>query len=178
MIFLEKKQFIDEIIWNKGFRGTERKKGYQKAHDTLLFYCKTPSFTWLHQYQDYKDKDLKRYNKIDKKGNKYALIKRFKTDGTVYYGKTYPNEKGKKINDVIDIPTLASTDSERIGYRTQKPENLLKIIIESSSNKGDIVLDCFGGGGTTAKVCADLDRKFIIGDVSPVAIRNYIWSFK
>ena len=31
--------------------------------------------------------------------------------------------------------------------------------------------DFFAGGGTTAKVCADLNRKFITGDVSPVAVR-------
>jgi len=33
------------------------------------------------------------------------------------------------------------------------------------------VLDFFGGGGTTAKVCAGLNRRFITGDVSPVAVR-------
>ena len=32
-------------------------------------------------------------------------------------------------------------------------------------------MDFFGGGGTTAEVCADLNRRFIIGDVSPVAVR-------
>ena len=165
------KNFINEITWNKGFRGTERQKGYQRTHDVILFYAKSEFYTWVQQYQDYQDKNLKRYNKIDEKGNKYALVKRQKTDGSVYYGKTYPKTKGKKINDVIDIPILASTDSERIGYKTQKPESLLRRIILASSNKKDLVLDCFGGGGTTAKVSAQLGRKFICGDVSPVAVR-------
>ena len=34
-----------------------------------------------------------------------------------------------------------------------------------------MILDFFGGGGTTAKVCSDLNQKFIIGDISPVAVR-------
>ena len=58
-----------------------------------------------------------------------------------------------------------------MGYATQKPEALIKRIIECSTNENDIVLDFFGGGGTTATVCADLNRRFIAGDVSPVAVR-------
>ena len=66
---------------------------------------------------------------------------------------------------------MASTKSERIGYRTQKPEALLRWIIKASSKEGDLVLDCFAGGGTTAKVCAELGRRFVCGDISPVAVR-------
>ncbi len=49
--------------------------------------------------------------------------------------------------------------------------HLFERIIKCSTNEGDIVLDCFGGGGTTAAVAAKLNRKFIVGDVSPVAVR-------
>ena len=35
-------------------------------------------------------------------------------------------------------------------------------IIKHSSNEGDIVLDCFGGSGTTAKACQNLNRKYIL----------------
>ena len=98
---------------------------------------------------DYRDTNLKRYNQIDENGERYALIKRRKTDGTVYYGKSYP--KGKLLGGVIDVPILASTDSERIGYPTQKPLELLNTIMQVSSNEGDVVADMFVGGGTTAK---------------------------
>ena len=166
------KNFLNEIIWYKGFRGTPKKSFFQQSQDTILFYGKNKIKTkWNNIYQDYKDKNMKRYNKKDKKGI-YALIKRKKTDGTVYYGKSYP--QGKKQNDVIEIPLLASTHSERVGYDTQKPEALLKKLIIACSNKNDIVLDFFGGGGTTAKVAYDLGRKFITGDVSPVSCRAMI----
>jgi len=59
---------------------------------------------------------------------------------------------------------------EILEYSTQKPEKLLKRIIEISSNKGDIVLDCFCGSGTTLKVANDLERKWIGIDISKKAV--------
>ncbi len=41
---------------------------------------------------------------------------------------------------------------ERLDYPTQKPESLLERIIKTSSNEGDLVVDCFAGSGTTAAV--------------------------
>lgn len=80
--------------------------------------------------------------------------------------------KGVAVADVWDdIKLISSNGKESLGYPTQKPEVLIKRIVECASNKGDIVLDCFGGGGTTAKVCADLKRNFITGDVSPVSVK-------
>lgn len=161
--------FKSEVIWNKGFRGTERKHNWQQSHDTILFYIKRDNNTWNDQYQEYSDPDLKRYNKVDGDGNKYALIKRRRSDGTVYYGKTYP--KGKRINDVITIPVLSSTSKERLGYPTQKPESLLERIINASSNPLDVVLDPFCGCATTIAVAEKLGRQWIGIDVSPSACR-------
>lgn len=72
-----------------------------------------------------------------------------------------------KARELMDI----RKGKDRIGYKTQKPEALLKKIIECATNKNDIVLDCFGGGGTTATVASKLGRKFITEDVPPVATR-------
>ena len=46
------------------------------------------------------------------------------------------------------------------------PERLLERIIKASSNEGDLVLDPFGGTGTTAFVAKQLNRHYIIMDVS------------
>ena len=60
---------------------------------------------------------------------------------------------GKKPTNLwTDITPLSNQQAERIGYPTQKPEELLGRIITASSNEGDIVADMFLGGGTTAKV--------------------------
>ena len=127
-------KFRNEIVWNKGFRGTESKRIYQHAHDVIFWYSKTDDYIWNQQSQPYRDEEMKRYNKVDEFGQRYALIKRRRTDNTVYYGKTYPKQEGKRINDVIEhIPVMAATASERIGYPTQKPEALIERIIEASS---------------------------------------------
>jgi hypothetical protein len=80
-------------------------------------------------------------------------------------------KKGKVPEDWwTDIPSGGQISrSERLGYPTQKPEALLKRIIEASSSKDDIVLDPFAGGGTTLVVAHQLGRKWIGIDVSPIA---------
>ena len=167
-----KENMVNEIVWDKGFRGTESKAIYQHAHDIVFFYAKNKAngYTWNQEYQPYKDKSMGRYNQVDEDGNRYALIKRTRTDGSVYYGKTYPKEDGKRINDVIShIATMASTNSERNGYDTQKPEALLEIFIKASSNEGDLVCDFFGGSGTTAAVAERLGRRWITTDIGKPA---------
>jgi len=58
---------------------------------------------------------------------------------------------------------------ERVGYATQKPEKLLERVINASSNKGDLVLDVFGGSGTTAAVAERLGRRWITCDIGKPA---------
>lgn len=164
--------FRGEIIWDKGFRGTESKNIYQRTHDTIFWYSKTSEWKWNQIFEEYKDKKMSRYNKVDEDGRRYALIKRVRTDGTVYYGKTYFNEEGKKIEDVIFEPIMASTDSERTDYPTQKPEDLIERMIKASSNEGDIVFDCFMGSGTTQAIAMKLGRKFIGADINLGAIQT------
>lgn len=80
----------------------------------------------------------------------------------------------KPIKDVwCDIKNFAGFLGARdykTGYPTQKPEALLKRIINASSNEGDIILDCFAGSGTTAIVSEKLNRKWIAVDVGKLSI--------
>ena len=164
------KNFRNELIWYKGYRGTPRKTRFQQEHDTIFFYSKSDNYTWNDIRVDYKDKTMSRYNKTDKHGKKYALIKRRRTDGTVYYGKTYP--KGKLQGDVIDIPTLASTSRERVKFQTQKPLALLEKLITASSNVGDTILDPFCGCGTSVVMAEQLHRNWVGIDITHVAVNE------
>jgi len=47
-------------------------------------------------------------------------------------------------------------------HPTEKPLSLINHLIEIHSNKGDVVLDCFAGSGTTAVACIELERNFIV----------------
>ena len=82
--------------------------------------------------------------------------------------KQYLDEgKGVAVQSLWDdIRALHATDSERLGYPTQKPEALLDRIIKASTNKGDVVLDAYCGCGTTIAVAEKLDRKWIGIDIT------------
>ena len=60
-----------------------------------------------------------------------------------------------------DIPFLTSSNTEKVGYPTQKPVALYKRIIAASSNEGDLVLDPFCGCATTLIAAETLNRHWI-----------------
>jgi DNA modification methylase len=97
-----------------------------------------------------------------------------KKDGTPRLDglKTFLDDaEGKPINTIWnDVSRIGNTSSERTDYPTQKPEALLERIVEASSNKDDIVLDCFGGSGTTPAVAEKLGRRWIAMDCGKLAI--------
>ena len=188
--------FRNEIIWQRTpFSGSSKSRSQQfpVIHDTIFYYAKSkehktficPSLPYSEEYlRRFKHKDavgyyrktllktyseetlekLKQENKLilpQKEGAKYSYKQYLDTSrGTIPIGTIW-----------TDINMLNPVAKERIGYPTQKPEKLIERIIRCASKEGDLILDCFVGGGTTAKVCADLNRRFIVGDVSPVAVR-------
>jgi DNA modification methylase len=63
---------------------------------------------------------------------------------------------------------VAGTFKERAGFHgCQMPEQLLGRIIRASSNEGELVLDPFGGSGTTLAVAKKLGRDWIGFELSP-----------
>ncbi len=74
------------------------------------------------------------------------------------------------MRDVWDIKIIPGSGKERLGFPTQKPEELLQRIIEVSTNKGDVVLDPFCGCGTSIAVAEDLGRSWIGIDITHLAI--------
>lgn len=79
-------------------------------------------------------------------------------------GKAYnwtPHPKGAKPKDVLEIPTLSNSSWEREKHPTQKPVELVKKCVLASSNIGGMVIDPFGGSGTTYAVAEALNRKWL-----------------
>ncbi|MXZ02217.1 MAG: hypothetical protein F4Y88_00635 [Chloroflexi bacterium] len=64
---------------------------------------------------------------------------------------------------------LGANSAERTGYPTQKSQALARRIIESSTNPGDIVLDCFAGCAYVPVAAELSDRRWIACDMSPRA---------
>jgi DNA modification methylase len=106
-------------------------------------------------------------------------MERLDREGRVFYTrngiprmKRYLDEsEGLPMQDVwTDVEALRSWHQERLGYPTQKPEELLERIIKASSNEGDIVLDPFCGCGTAISVAESLHRNWIGIDITHLAI--------
>ena len=71
-------------------------------------------------------------------------------------------------SDTWYVPRVCGTFKERAGWHgCQMPEQLLGRIIRACSNPGDLVLDPFGGSGTTLTVAKKLDRRFLGFELSP-----------
>ena len=70
------------------------------------------------------------------------------------------NPKGKQMRSVWSIPLTPLSENFE-STPTQKPIDLLKRVIQSTSNKGDVVLDPFNGSGTSGVVAKELGRKYI-----------------
>lgn len=161
--------FRREIIWSttdtSGFKS--QAKNWVRSHDTILFYTKTNEFSFKKLFWEHNPDYLKRFKKQDEHGRWYR-------DDRPGGRRQYKDDtKGKLIGDVwddIESFQQASTNSEYIGYPTQKREMLIQRIIEASTNEDDVVADLFGGGGTTPAVAQRLKRRWIACDQSRVAV--------
>lgn len=94
--------------------------------------------------------------------------------GAVYQKRYLDKTEGQVVGSLwIDEDVrigLTKSSNEYVDYDTQKPERLLKRVIESASLEGSIVVDLFAGSGTTAAVAERLGRKWITSDIGKPAV--------
>lgn len=158
--------FRNEIVWHYNkFAG--KTTGFPLNHDTLYLYTKNknPIFNKIRIPVEQKRKQTARV--WDSKLKK-AVQQRDDDGNLIYYEQT-----DKAVDDTwLDIPLINPMAKERreVNYPTQKPEKLLERVIKVSSNEGDLVLDCFGGSGTTAAVAEKLGRRWVTVDAGKLSI--------
>lgn len=135
--------FRNEIIWF--YNSSPRKKNcFGNRHDVIFRYSVSDNFV---------------FNPIREP---YSL-----TAPRGYEKEKYYHSEGKVVGDVWGIKMLGQNDrTERNGYPTQKPKELIERIIKVSSNEGELVADFYAGSFTTAEVCKDLNRRFIGCDIN------------
>jgi len=82
-------------------------------------------------------------------------------------------EKGKrKLND-LSIPDVLECKRVWRGYPTEKPTELLEILIKQSSLEGEIVADSFFGSGSTLIAANNLSRNYLGCDISESAHEHF-----
>ncbi|WP_297723416.1 site-specific DNA-methyltransferase [uncultured Mobiluncus sp.] len=138
--------FLNEIIWAYDYGGRSKRK-WPAKHDNILVYVK----------------DQKRY---------YFDSESVDREPYMAPGLVTPEKaaRGKLPTDVWWHTIVSPTGKEKTGYATQKPEGILRRIIQASSRPGDWVLDFFAGSGTTGAVAGQLERRFVLIDENPEAI--------
>jgi site-specific DNA-methyltransferase (adenine-specific) len=73
----------------------------------------------------------------------------------------------KGVTDVFDDINFYDSQYRKIKFHpTQKPLKLVERTIECSTNEGDIILDLFGGSGSTAIGCINTNRNYIISELN------------
>jgi site-specific DNA-methyltransferase (adenine-specific) len=138
--------FLNEIIWAYDY-GARPRRRWPAKHDTILVYVKDPE----------------RYH-FDAEA---VEREPYMAPGLVTAEKA---RRGKLPTDVWWHTIVSPTGKEKTGYATQKPEGILRRILQASSARGDWVLDFFGGSGTTGAVAQALGRRFVLVDENPDAV--------
>ncbi len=143
------------LVWfyrNKANLGND----FGRSHESILHFRKSNEFTFnidevripynehTLKYPVHPQAETSQYNNGN--GKKYVWE---------------PNPKGAKPKDVLEIPTLSNGSWEKTIHTTQKPVELVRKLVLSSSNENDIVVDPFGGSGTTYGVAEAFNRKWL-----------------
>lgn len=165
----------NEIIWSYTGRLMYSEQRFNSKHDVILFYAKSKEHR-INEVTTPIDRD--EYIKMKKQELHRDTDGREWIWGHAGKGKShnyriYIDEvtaKGKNLNTVWQIPIINTSSKERIGYPTQKPEELLERIIIASSKENGVVADFFVGGGTLPVVAQRLNRKWLACDQSRVAV--------
>ncbi len=148
-----KNAFVNEIIWSYKSGGASRRY-FSRKHDNILFYAKTPRYIFHPQEEKSYNRNYKPYN--------FKGVPEYQDEHGLWY--TMVNMK-----DVWNIDMVGRSSGERMDYPTQKPEALLARIIEASTNPGDLVMDFFGGSGTTMAAAEKLGRRWITCDLGKLS---------
>jgi site-specific DNA-methyltransferase (adenine-specific) len=138
--------FLNEIIWAYDY-GARPRRRWPAKHDTILVYVKDPDRYWF---------DAEAVEREP-----------YMAPGLVTAEKA---ARGKLPTDVWWHTIVSPTGKEKTGYPTQKPEGILRRIVQASSKPGDWCLDCFAGSGTLGAVAAALGRRFVLIDSNPEAV--------
>lgn len=159
----KKMVFQNWITWDKrdGLGASKRK--YSNGQETILFFTKS-------------NKHVFNYNDIRIPYESTDRIQHAAEKGILKNGKRwFPNPNGRFCGEVWHITSerhkrKVNGRTQKMEHLTPKPLDLVERIIKASSKRGDLVLDCFVGSGTTAVaanrlkrnfICADADKKYV-----------------
>jgi len=149
------------VIWYYTF-GVHCKYKFTRSHTHLLYFVKDPQkFTF--NTEQIRVPSARQLVYADGRADQRG---RLPDDTWILRPQDIP-EKFTEEEDVWYFPRVCGTFKERTGWHgCQMPEQLLGRIIKSCSNPGELVVDPFGGSGTTLAVAKKLERRFLGFEIS------------
>jgi adenine-specific DNA-methyltransferase len=164
-----REMLINEISWKK-YSGVKNQASNRLTtqHETILAFAKSSSFKPNSIFNPLSEKYVAdEYKYFDESGRRYAKLRgRGFQDGNSTTKIKYLDENlGSPITTLWSEDNLqlnTSSAEKNSSFIGQKPEALLKRIIELGSNSGDIVLDFHAGTGTTGAVAHKMNRQWIL----------------
>jgi len=141
-----REQFLNELIWAYDY-GARTRRRWPAKHDTVLVYVKDAGAYFF-------DSEA-----VDREP--------YMAPGLVTPEKA---AKGKLPTDVWWHTIVPTNGREKTGYPTQKPEGIVRRMVQASSRAGDWCLDFFAGSGTLGAVAAQLGRRYVLVDSNPDAV--------
>lgn len=154
------------LIWHYRNKPNLSNKDWVRSHEAILHLRKQKNFYFdSDAIRDPYNKHTRTYperaqGKSSQFGTK-ATKKKIHDDPVTWA----PIKHGAKPRDVIDIPALNNGMKESTNHPTQKPEALLRKLLMGTSRPLDIILDPFGGSGTTFIVAEQLTRFWIGSEI-------------
>ncbi|HXA54649.1 MAG TPA: site-specific DNA-methyltransferase [Solirubrobacteraceae bacterium] len=142
-----RERFLNEIIWAYDYGGRTKRR-WPAKHDTILVYVNDPDGYFFDSEQ------------VDREP--------YMAPGLVTAEKA---TRGKLPTDVWWHTIVPTNGSEKTGYPTQKPEGILRRMVQASTRPGDWCMDFFAGSGTLGAVAAMLGRRYVLIDSNPQAHR-------
>jgi len=161
--------FRNEIVWYYPdyLQGNVTKR-FPRKNDFILHYSKQNDFKFF-RIKEKLDKPVKRNIVFwDKKNQKMDLVR--DENGKIVY-KEFTEKYCDTVWQIGQTAVTRPQSDEFLPFDTQKPEELLRRIIVSTSESGDIIADFFCGSGTTLAVAEKLGRRWIGSDLSKFAIQ-------
>jgi DNA modification methylase len=160
--------FQNQIAWHyyNKFHGA-RKRVVPKAFDLILYYVKDRARPYCyHTLTEPREKPVKQLRRKFVEGKIINLKDEF--GRTITYESTE-----KQLDNVWRIRCLQPANTgEWVDFPTQKPVDLLERILLLASDEGHLVLDAFGGSGTTAVAAERLGRRWVVCDLGRFAINT------
>ncbi len=163
-----RENFRNEIIWYyPDYLQGNVTKGFPRKNDFILFYSKTSEFKF-HRVKEKLDKVVKR-NKVfwNKETQRMDIVR--DEQGKIIY-QDYNDKYCDTVWQIGQTSVTRPQSEEFTGYDTQKPLELLRRVIESVTDEGDIVADFFCGSGSMGVAAEMLGRRWVMCDLGRFGI--------